>query len=76
MFRKFKSVVVFFLALVLSRPFGKVIHDLARISHVKLQNCHGDISCISIRAKMASRFKTVTSEEVTKLKGAAENLNT
>ena len=45
-------------------------------SHVKLQNCHGNISCISIRAKMASRFKTVTIEEVTKLKEAAENLNT
>ena len=30
-----------------------------------------------MRAKMASRFKTVTiSEEVTKLKEAAENLNT
>ena len=43
---------------------------------MKLQNCHGNISCISIRAKMASRFKTVTIEEVTKLKEAAENLNT
>ena len=33
MFRKFKSVVVFFkilVTLVLSRPFGKVVHDLAR----------------------------------------------
>ena len=39
-------------------------------------NCHGNISCISIRAKMASRFKTKTIEEVTKLKEAAENLNT
>ena len=46
------------------------------ISHVKLQNCHGNICCISIRANMASRFKTVTIEEVTKLKEAAENLNT
>ena len=30
---------------------------------------------ISISAKMASRFKTVTLEEVTKLKEAAEILN-
>ena len=30
---------------------------------------------ISISAKMASRFKKVTSEEVTELKEAAENLN-
>ena len=33
MFQKFKSVIVFFkilVTLVLSRPFGKVIHDLAR----------------------------------------------
>ena len=31
---------------------------------------------ISISAKMASRFETVTPEEVTELKEAAENLNT
>ena len=31
---------------------------------------------ISISAKMASRSKTVTPEEVTELKEAAENLNT
>ena len=31
---------------------------------------------ISISATMASRFKTVTREEVTELKEAAENLNT
>ena len=31
---------------------------------------------ISISAKMASRFKTVTLEEVMELKEAAENLNT
>ena len=31
---------------------------------------------ISISAKMASRFKTVTPEEVTELKEAAENLHT
>ena len=31
---------------------------------------------ISISAKMASRFKRVTPEEVTELKEAAENLNT
>ena len=31
---------------------------------------------ISISAKMASRFKMVTPEEVTELKEAAENLNT
>ena len=31
---------------------------------------------ISISAKMASRFKTVTPEEVRELKQAAENLNT
>ena len=30
---------------------------------------------MSISAKMASRFKTVTPEEVTELKEAAENLN-
>ena len=30
---------------------------------------------ISISAKMASRLKTVTPEEVTELKEAAENLN-
>ena len=30
---------------------------------------------ISISAMMASRFKTVTPEEVTELKEAAENLN-
>ena len=30
---------------------------------------------ISISAKMALRFKTVTPEEVTELKEAAENLN-
>ena len=46
------------------------------ISHVKLPSCHGNFSCISISAKMASRFKTVTLEEVTELKEAAENLNT
>ena len=46
------------------------------ISHVKLPNCHGNSSCISISAKMASRFKTVTLEEVTELKDAAENINT
>ena len=45
------------------------------ISHVKLPNCHGNFSCISISAKMASRFKTVTLEEVTDIKEAAENLN-
>ena len=43
---------------------------------MKLPNCHGNISCISISAKMASRFKTVTLEEVTELKEAAENINT
>ena len=31
---------------------------------------------ISISAKMASRFKTVTPEEVTELKEMTENLNT
>ena len=31
---------------------------------------------ISISAKMASRFKTVTPEEVTELKEAAEDVNT
>ena len=31
---------------------------------------------ISISAKMASRFKTVTPEEVTELKETTENLNT
>ena len=30
---------------------------------------------ISISAKMASRFKTMTPEEVTEFKAAAENLN-
>ena len=43
---------------------------------MKLQNCHGNIPCISISAKMALRFKTVTLEEVTELKEVAENLNT
>ena len=43
---------------------------------MKLQNCHGSIPCISISAKMALRFKTVTLEEVTELKEVAENLNT
>ena len=43
------------------------------ISHVKLQNCHGNISCISINAKMAST--TVTLEKVMELKEAAENVN-
>ena len=38
------------------------------ISHAKLQSCHGNISCISISAKMGSGFKT-------ELKEAAENLN-
>ena len=42
---------------------------------MKLQNCHGNISYISISAKMASRFKTVILEEVTELKEAAENIN-
>ena len=43
---------------------------------MKLQNCHDNISGISISAKMAWRFfKTVTLEEVTELKEAAENLN-
>ena len=37
---------------------------------MKLQFC-----CVSISAKMASRFKTVTLEEVTELKEATENLN-
>ena len=41
---------------------------------MKLQNCYGNVSYIS--AKMASRFKDVTDEEVTALKDAAENLNT
>ena len=43
---------------------------------MKLQNFHGNSSCISISAKMASKFKTVTLEEVTELKEEAENLNT
>ena len=43
---------------------------------MKLPNCHGNISCIAISAKMASRFKTVTLEEVRELKEAAENINT
>ena len=42
---------------------------------MKLQNCHGNFSCTSIRAKMASRFKTVTFQDVTEIKEAAENLN-
>ena len=42
---------------------------------MKLQNCHSNISGISISAKMASRFKTVIFEEVTEIKEAAENLN-
>ena len=43
---------------------------------MKLQNCHGNSSCISISAKMASRFlKMVTFEEVTELEEAAGNLN-
>ena len=46
------------------------------MSRVKLPNCHGNYSCISISAKMASRFKAVTLEEVTELKEAAENINT
>ena len=42
---------------------------------MKLQNCHGNISCISTSAKMVSRFKAVTLQELTELKEAAENLN-
>ena len=56
--------------------FATKFHRSFIISHVKLQNCHGNSSCISISAKMASRFlKTVTLEEVTELKEAAENVN-
>ena len=33
------------------------------------------VTALVSRAKMASRFKTLTIEEVTKLKEAAENLN-
>ena len=51
----------------------KLIPNFA--AYVKLQNCHGNISCISISAKMASRFTTVTLGEVTELKEAAENIN-
>ena len=41
---------------------------------MKLQNCNGNSSCISISAKMASRFlKTLVGD--TELKEAAENLN-
>jgi len=42
---------------------------------VKLQNRHGNISRLSISAKMALRL-TVTLKEVTELKEPAENLNT
>ena len=44
--------------------FGAKFYCKFIISHVKLQNCYGNISCFSISAKMASRFKTVTIEEV------------
>ena len=40
---------------------------------MKLQNCHGNVY---LSAKMASRFKDVTDEEITVLKDAAENVNT
>ena len=42
---------------------------------MKFTNCHGNSSCILISAKMASRFKTVTLEEVTELKEATEKLD-
>ena len=42
---------------------------------MKLLNCHGNISCITIGAKIGSRFKIVTFEEVIEIKEAAENLN-
>ena len=53
--------------------FAAKFHLKLIISHVKLQNCHGNSSCISISAKMASRFKTVTFEEVNEIKEEAEN---
>ena len=40
---------------------------------MKLQNCHGNVY---LSAKMASRFKDVTDEEITVLKDAVENVNT
>ena len=40
------------------------------ISHVKLQNCHDNISCMSISAKLASRSRK-TIETVT-IKGGSE----
>ena len=43
---------------------------------MKLQKCYGNVSYIYSRAKMASRFKDVTDEEVTALKDAAKKLNT
>ena len=43
---------------------------------MKLQNCHGNSSCIAVSAKVASRFlKTVTLEKVKELKEATEDLN-
>ena len=53
--------------------FGAKFQRQFIISHVKLQNCHGNRSDA---AKMASGFEDITDSDVAALKDAPENLNT
>ena len=55
--------------------FAAKFQCLYLISHVKLQNCHGNICCILISAMMTSRFIMVTYVEVMEIKEEAENSN-
>ena len=45
------------------------------ISHVKLQNCHGNPS-VRLSVKKATKFSNAVSEDVRAQKDALENLNT
>ena len=51
------------------------ISALIVISHVKLQNCHGNPS-VRLSVKMATKFCYAVNEDVRAQKDALENLNT
>ena len=55
--------------------FGVKFQNLFVISHVKLQNCHGNRS-VSLCVKMATKFKNAMNEDVRAQKDTLENLNT
>ena len=55
--------------------FGAKFQRSFVISHVKLQNCHGNLS-IRLSVKTATKFKNTVNEDVRAQKGTLENLKT